>query len=265
MKRLLPVLAAGACMCLAQPGPYKVLKTVKTGGEGGFDYVTADAVGRRLYVARSGPAGRMTVFNLDTLEPTGEIPKVSAHGAVVDPKSGHGFASSKPITMFDTKTLEVIKTIDVQGNPDGLLFDAFNQHIYVLSHSQPNVTILDSKDGAILGTVDIGGAPEQAASDGKGHIYIDVEDKGNIAVVDAKTMQVTAHYDLQGKGGTCAGLAMDAKNDILFAACRNPATMVILSAKDGKILETFRSAQAPTGPYSIPPPWKPSVPRAMAP
>jgi uncharacterized protein YjiK len=81
--------------------------------------------------------------------------------------------------------------------------------------------------------------PEQAASDGKGRIYIDVEDKANIAVVDAKTMMVTAHYDLTGSGGTCAGLAMDVKNNILFAACRMPANMVILNAADGKIITTL--------------------------
>lgn len=76
-------------------------------------------------------------------------------------------------------------------------------------------------------------------TDGKGHLYFDIEDKANIAVVDAMTMMVTAHYDLAGKGGTCAGLAMDAKNKILFAACRNPAAMVILNAEDGKILDTI--------------------------
>src|ERR1700676_1108078 len=72
-------------------GPYKILKTAKDGGEGGFDYVKADVTGRRLYIPRSGPSGRITVFNLDTLESVGEIPNVSAHGAVVDPKSNHGF------------------------------------------------------------------------------------------------------------------------------------------------------------------------------
>src|ERR1700680_716782 len=107
-------------------GPYKVLKTVKVGGDGGFDYVYADAVGRRLYVPRSGPTARITVFDLDTLEPSGEIPSVSGHGAVVDPKTHHGFTTSKPVVMFDTNTLAVMKTIDVQGNPDGILFDAFN-------------------------------------------------------------------------------------------------------------------------------------------
>lgn len=76
-------------------------------------------------------------------------------------------------------------------------------------------------------------------SDGKGHIYVDIEDKDNIAVVDAKTMTVTAHYDLAGKGGTCAGLAMDVKNNLLFATCRKPQTMVVMNAADGKILEAL--------------------------
>ena len=111
--------------------------------------------------------------------------------------------------------------------------------MYILSHQAPHVTVINAADGAVLGTIDLGGMPEQAASDGKGHIYIDVEDKANIAVVDAKTMMVTAHYDLTGSGGTCAGLAIDAKNNILFAACRMPANMVILSAADGKIITTI--------------------------
>ncbi len=107
--------------------------------------------------------------------------------------------------------------------------------------------MLNAADGSILGTIDLGGAPEQAATDGKGRIYVDIEDKGNIAVVDAKTMLVTTHYDLMGKGGTCAGLALDVKNNILFAACRSPRTMVILSATDGKILETLPIGQGTDG------------------
>ena len=145
---------------------------------------------------------------------------------MVDPKTNHGFITSKPILMFDSKTLAAIKTIDVQGNPDGILFDPFNERVYDLSHSAPYATVIDAKDGSIVGTIDLGGAPEQAVTDLKGHIYVDIEDKGNIAVVDAKTMTVTAHYDVSGKAGTCAGLAMDAKNRILFAACRDPHVMI---------------------------------------
>jgi DNA-binding beta-propeller fold protein YncE len=220
-------------------GPYKVLKATKVGGEGGFDYVYADVAGRRLYVPRLGPSGRITVFDLDTLKAVGEIAGVSAHGVAVDSKSHHGFGSSQPVAMWDSKSLTKIKTIDVEGGPDGIMNDPFNDRIYVFSHRAPNATAIDAKNGSVVGTIDLGGAPEQAVSDAKGHLYVDLEDKGSIAVVDAKTLKVTTTYDLQGKGGTCAGLAIDVKHRILFAACRNPQTMVILKADDGKILETL--------------------------
>jgi hypothetical protein len=240
---LLSAIVVLAASALAQKapssGPYRVLKTANVGGEGGFDYVFADSVGRRLYIPRSGPSARITVFNLDTLAPVGEIPNTNGHGAVIDPKSGHGFVSGKPVTMFDTKTLAPIKKIDVQGNPDGILFDPFNQHVYIWSHSAPNGTVINSVDGSVVGTIDLGGAPEQAVTDGRGHIYVDLEDKGSVAALDANTLKVTGRYDLQGKGDGCAGLAFDVKNQILFAACRDPQAMVILSSKDGKIITTL--------------------------
>jgi len=149
--------------------------------------------------------------------------------------------------MWDTKTLETIKTIEVQGRPDGIIFEPLTERIYVLSHSQPNATVIDAKDGSVVGTIDLGGAPEQAASDGAGKLYVDLEDKDNIAVVDVKTLKVTAHYDLGGKGGGPAGLGLDVKNHILFAFCHEPATAVILSAEDGKILTTLPIGQGVDG------------------
>ncbi|MBV9550622.1 MAG: hypothetical protein JO256_13220 [Alphaproteobacteria bacterium] len=249
MHKLLLIGTAVTALALAgaqaQPapaaGPYSVVKTATVGGEGGFDYVYADVAGRRLYVPRSGqgPLGRISVYDLDSLQPVGEIAGFNGHGAAVDPRSGHGFATSKPVAMWDTKTLAPIKSIDVQGNPDGILFDAFNQRVYILSHGAPNMTVINSVDGSVVGTIDLGGAPEQAVTDGAGHIYVDIEDKGQVAVVDARTMAVTARYDLGNPGLTPAGLAFDARNHILFAACRNPASMVILNADTGKILATL--------------------------
>jgi DNA-binding beta-propeller fold protein YncE len=217
-------------------GPYKVLRIQLVGGDGGFDYVTVDPDGRNLYVARSGPAGHIGVYHLDTLAQVGDIPGISAHGAAVDTSTGHGFATSKPVTMFDSKNFAILKKIDVQGNPDGYLNDVYNHHFYILSHSAPNITVLDDKDGSILGTIDIGGAPEQAATDGQGKIYVDIEDKSAIAVIDANTMKMVGKYDLSSKGGGCAGLALDVKNNILFAACRDNKNMIILSATDGHII-----------------------------
>jgi len=239
-----PLVAAAVAALLAflpyahaqDNGPYKVLKIQLVGGDGGMDYVTADPDGRNLYVARSGPAGHIGVFNLDTLAQVGDIPGTSAHGGAVDTATGHGFATSKAITMFDAKTFAILKKIEVQGNPDGYLNDPFNHRFYVLSHSEPNITVLDDKDGSILGAIDIGGAPEQAVTDGHGKIYVDIEDKAAIAVIDAVTMKMTGKYDVSSKGGGCAGLALDAKNNILFAACRDNKNMVILSATDGHII-----------------------------
>ncbi|MDP9049581.1 MAG: hypothetical protein M3O31_02515, partial [Acidobacteriota bacterium] len=168
---------------VAQAGPYKIINTVKIGGEGGFDYVTADPDSRTLIVARSGSAGHIGFYNLDSLAQIGDITGVSSHGGVIDTKTGHGFATSKPITMFDAKTFTVIKKIDVQGNPDGYLNDTVNHRFYDLSHSAPNITVIDDKDGSILTTIDIGGAPEQAVFDGKNTIYVDIEDKDAIAVI----------------------------------------------------------------------------------
>jgi DNA-binding beta-propeller fold protein YncE len=245
-------------------GPYKLLKTAKVGGAGGFDYVYADDAGRRLYIPRGAVQGttpspaRVAVYNLDTLAPAGEIPDTRANGAAVDPKSGHGFASSKPVAMWDTKTMALIKTIEVaeKCRPDGILADPFNQRIYVLSHPTMDATVIDAKDGAVLGTIDLGGAPEQAVSDGKGHLYVVIQDKSNVAVIDAKTMKVTAHYDFGDKGSRCNGLALDAKNHVLFVACGTsgtpPATppqpmMVILNANDGTILTSLPLAGGSDG------------------
>jgi len=247
--------------------PYKVTKTAKVGGEGGTDYIFADVVGRRLYIPRGGvradtvnnrPAilPRITVFDLETLAPVGEIntaPNSQGNGAVVDPKTGHGFASSRPaITMFDSKTLQVIKSIPLDSGfaPDGIFMDEFTGRVYIGSHPTKDVMVIDAKDGTSLGRIDLGGTPEQNVSDGKGKLYFMLQDApGSIAVVDTKTMKTTAHYAIGDHGG-CNGLAIDVKNQILFAACARSGAapvpgspppppvpaMIVLNAKDGKII-----------------------------
>jgi len=251
---------------------YKVLKTVRAGGEGNWDYIYADVAGRRLYIPRRGSAAvpasdtrpaapavptRLTIFNLDTLAPVGEIEDVGGNGTAVDPKSGHGFTSSRPVSMFDTKTMKLIKTIDVgAAAPDGILFDAFNDRVYVFSHPTKDATVIDSKDGTVLGTIDLGGVPEQGVADGKGMLYVVMQDaQGSVTAVDVKTMKAIGHYPLGDKGG-CNGLALDAKNRVLFAACArsgDPSAqppqpmMVILRADDGKILTTLPLAGGSDG------------------
>ena len=171
---------------------------------------------------------RLTVFNLDTLEPVGPFQASAVHGAVVDPKSGNGFSSSKPVSMFDAKTLKAIKTIDVVGQPDGILFDAFNERVYVFSHPTKDATVIDAKDGSVLGTIDLGGVPEQGVADGKGMLYVVMQDhEGSVTAVDVEDDEGDRALPLGDKGG-CNGLALDAKNRVLFAACArsgNPLTI----------------------------------------
>jgi hypothetical protein len=249
-------------------GPYTILKKAKVGGEGGWDYIYADVADRRLFIPRGASreiaatattpavpaaANRIMAYNLDTLAPIGEIPDTGGNGVAVCPKSGNGFASSHPsLSMFNPKTLKLIKTIDVPDGfrADGIYCDAFNDHVYVYSHPTKNALVLDGADGTVLGTVDLGGTPEESVADGRGTLYVVMQAESNIAVVDVKTMKTTAHYDFAAKGGRCNGLALDPKNDVLFVACGassltpqqgqpSQPTMVIMSAKDGKILTTL--------------------------
>jgi|SRR5579884_3592622 len=266
-------------------GPYKVLKTEKVGGEGGTDYIFADSVGRRLYITRGAtqarpatdtspavPAAekRLTIFDLDTLAPVGVIPGVGGNGATVCPATGHGFTSDHPEpSMFDVKTMKLIKTIPVpeRFSADGIYCDTSSNRVYIGSHPTKSLLVVDAKDGTVLGTVDLGGTPEQTVADGKGTVYQVLQERpGGVAVIDAKTMKVTKTYPFGDNGG-CNGLALDAKNQVLFAACsavgpaparggqppaqdpnaKPPQTFVILSAKDGKILTRLPLAGSSDG------------------
>jgi hypothetical protein len=252
--------------------PYKVVKTARVGGEGGTDYIYADIVGRRLYIprggsrpvpatdstpARPGTPGRITIFDLESIAPLGEIPGTGGNGVAVDPKSGHGFSSSKPVSMFDTKSMTPIKQIDVgAAQPDGILFDSFNDRVYIFSHPTRDATVIDAHDGTVLGTIDLGGVPEQGVVDGKGMLYVVMQDAaGSVTAVDVKSMKAVAHYPFGDKGG-CNGLALDGQNHILFAACArsgNPPAqpaqpmMVILSSVDGHIVANLPLAGGSDG------------------
>src|SRR5262245_40408098 len=266
-------------------GPYKVLKTARVGGEGGTDYIFADPVGRRLYITRGAtqaqPATdtrpevpafekRLTIFDLDTLAPVGTIPGVGGNGATVCPKTGHGLTSDHPQpSMFDVKTMKLIKTIEVPTgfSADGIYCDTSDDRVYIGSHPTKSLMVVDAKDGTVRGNVDLGGTPEQTVADGKGTVYQVLQERpGSVAVVDVKTMKVTKTYPFGDNGG-CNGLALDAKNQILFAACsaigaaaprgtppappdpnaKPPQTFVILSAKDKKILTKLPLAGSSDG------------------
>ena len=272
--------STGAAQQPRGDGPYKVLMRARVGGEGGTDYIHANALDGRLYITRNAVralaatdstpgreavAGRVTVFDLKTLKRLGEIPNGGGNGAVVDAKSGHGFASSHPdLTMFDTKSMQMIKSIDPNAdnpaaNPkfsaDGIYFDPSDERVYIGSHPTKELIVLDSHDGKVLGKIDLGGIPEQTISDGKGTLYAILQDSaGSVAVVDQKAMKTTRRFPL-GDIGRCNGLALDLRNSILFAACalgRTPGqppqpVMVILSARDGNIIAKLPLAGASDG------------------
>jgi DNA-binding beta-propeller fold protein YncE len=240
LSRILSVAGIGllAGNVLAQTGtPYKVLDTTQLMGNGGIDYVFADNDGRRVYVPRGGST---FVFDLDSHTYIGAITNISGRGVAIDTKSHHGFSSSKPLGMFDTETLQKIKSIEVTGGPDGILLEPLTDRVYVFSHSSPSITVVDPKEGTVVGTIDIpDGAMEQAQSDGQGKLYADIENQKKIAVVDVKAMNVITTYDLGETAGEPGGLGLDVKNHILFAMCANPNVCVVVNANDGKVLATL--------------------------
>ena len=242
MKNFLHLLSVAGISLLASnafaqaDSPYKVLDTQQVMGSGGIDYVFADNDERRVYV----PRGNQTyVFGLDDHKAMGSITNIGGHGVAIDSKSHHGFSSSNPIGMFDTETMQKIKSIEVQGRPDGILFEPVTGRVFVFSHVAPSITMIDPKDGSVAGTIDVGGAMEQGQSDGSGKLYVDVEDEKKIAVVDLKTLKVVTKYDLGSEAGSPSGLGLDVKNHLLFAMCRRPNVCVILNADDGKVLTTL--------------------------
>ncbi len=216
--------------------PYKVLDTTQLMGSGGIDYVYADNDGRRVYVPRGG---NTYVFDLDSHKYIGAVTNIGGHGVAIDTASHHGFSSSPQIGMFDTETMQKIKSIEVSGRPDGIMLEPFTHKVLIFSHQSPSITVIDPKDGTVAGTIDVGGAMEQAQSDGQGKLYVDAEDEKKIAVVDLKTMKVITKYDLGDGAGSPGGLGYDAKNHILFAMCAEPSVCVVVNADNGKVLTTL--------------------------
>jgi DNA-binding beta-propeller fold protein YncE len=214
---------------------YKVLDTTRLMGNGGIDYVYADNDGRRVYVPRGG---NTFVFDLDSHKYIGAI-TIGGHGVAIDTKTHHGFSSAGKIGMFDTETMQKLKDIDVSGRPDGILLEPLTDRVYIFSHQAPSITVIDPKDGSVVGTVDVGGAMEQAQSDGQGKLYADVENEKKIAVVDVKALKLITKYDLGEGAGEPGGLGLDVKNHILFAMCANPNVCVVVNADNGKVLTTL--------------------------
>lgn len=230
----------GTCLS-AQASDYKVQARYPISGADGWDYITVDSVGRRIYVSH---AVRVNVLDADTGSAVGTIEDTpGVHGIAVAPKLKHGFTSNgkeDKVTMFDTGTLAVIKKIEVGKGPDGIYFDPSSQRIFTNNHKSHDITAIDAATGNVVGTVNIGGNGEGAAPGKDGLIYVALEDKDEVVGFDAKTLEVKQHFPLDGiKAPT--GLAVDARNDRIFVGGHSKM-MAVLNATTGKQITSL-----PTG------------------
>jgi YVTN family beta-propeller protein len=217
---------------------YTLEKTVKLGGEGGWDYLTVDDAARRVYVSRST---HVMVLDADTLQVVGDIPDTSGvHGIAIVAELGKGFTSNgraNTLTVFDTRTLKATAEVKAGANPDAILYDHFTRRVFAFNGRSGDVTVVDAKTDAVLATIPIGGKLEFGQTDGKGQVFVNVEDKSEIVALDAKQMKVLARWSIR----PCeepSGLALDAAHRRLFSVCGNKL-MAVVDADTGKVVTTL--------------------------
>ena len=221
----------------SSPG-YHFLKKIPAGGEGGWDYLTLDPSARRLYVSR---ATRVLVFDADSGESKGEIPDTSGvHGIALAPELHRGFTSngrSSTVTVFDTGTLKVLSEVKTTGeNPDAILYDPASRRVFTFNGRGKNATAIDAASAKVVGTIPLDGRPEFAVSDGKGKVYVNVEDKSVVDVIDPAALTVVNRWPL----APCeepSGMAIDREHRRRFGGC-STKMMAMLDADGGRVLAT---------------------------
>jgi DNA-binding beta-propeller fold protein YncE len=226
---------------------YHMIKTIPIGGDGGWDMVAVDSAARRVYVSH---ATHVVVLDADSGSQAGDIPDTQGvHGIALAADLGRGFVSdgrANTVTIFDLKTLATIGTVDLKGqNPDAIYYDAATKRVFAFNGRSNNTTAINGADGKVLGTIPVGGKPEFAAGDGKGRVFVNIEDKSEVVEIDAGKLAEVHRWPL----APClepSGLAMDAANRRLFAACSNKM-MVIVNADTGKIVATPAIGDGPDG------------------
>ncbi len=189
MKRILALFFA-ATLLAAMPAlaqkQYKVVDTVKLGGEGGWDYLYYDKDGQRLFITRGS---HVMVVDAKTLKVTGDIPDLSGiHGVALAPSLDRGFISNggdNTVTIFDLKTLKKLDSVKVGERPDAILYDPFTKHVFTFNARSKDSSVVDATSGNVVGTIPLGGKPEFPVTDGKGKLYANIEDKSEIAEIDA--------------------------------------------------------------------------------
>src|SRR3989442_668516 len=235
------IFSAVAFSHAAPPAPassgYHVIKTIPIGGEGGWDYVYVDSDARRVYVSRGT---HTIVLDADTYAVVGDIPDTQGvHGIAVASDLGRGFVSNgraNNATIFDLKTLKTIGTVNTGTNPDAIVYDSVTKRVFTLNGRSKDATAINAADGSVVCTLPLGGKPEFAVADGKGGIYVNIEDTSELVHFDAKDLKVLHRWP-QKPCESASGLAMDLKTRRLFAVCENKM-LAVIDADSGKVIAT---------------------------
>ena len=230
------ILSLAAVTWAAGPG-YHVVNTYKLGGDGGWDYLTADSDARRLYISRGT---HVMVVDLDSGKSVGDIADTpGVHGIALAPELGRGFISNGregTVSIFDLKTLATSSKVKVGENPDAILYDPATKRVFTFNGRSQDSTAIDAATGKVLATIKLDGKPEFAASDAKGEVFVNIEDKSELTVIDPNKLEVKTKWPL----APCtepSGLSIDRKNRRLFVGCDNKM-MAVVDADSGKVLAT---------------------------
>jgi DNA-binding beta-propeller fold protein YncE len=227
-----------AAVALAAAGTgYHVVTTYKIGGDGGWDYLTTDADARRIYISRGT---HVMVVDADSGKSVGDIADTpGVHGIALAPELGRGFVSNGregTVSIFDSKTLATSSKVKVGDNPDAILYDPATKRVFTFNGRSQDSTAIDAASGKVLGTIKLDGKPEFAASDAKGMIFVNIEDKSELVAIDPNKLEIKATSPL----APCtepSGLAIDRKHRRLFVGCDNKM-MAVVDADSGKVLAT---------------------------
>lgn len=241
------VLALAAIALHAAPPTYKVVGHIKIGGAGNWDYVYVDSANHRLYVSH----GTQTeVVDTSTDKVIATIPDTNGvHGIAIAGDLGRGFTSDgmdNDVTIFDLKTLAVLGKVKTGTNPDSIVYEPTSHRVLTFNGRSGDSTVFDAKTGEVYAaSIPVGGKPEFAQVDGKGHVYFNIEDKSEIGEIDAKAAALTKHYSIAPCEGP-SGLAINPKNGYLYSVCGNKM-MVVSDPAAGKVIATPAIGQGPDG------------------
>jgi YVTN family beta-propeller protein len=242
---LFSLVLLGACV-LAGPSPsgYRLLKKISIsaapGGGEYFDYITVDAAARRVYVSHG------TVVNVLDADSGAQIGTIEGlqrcHGIALADDLGEGFVTdggSGKVVVFDTKTFRITGEINAEPDADFILYDSVSKRIFSFNGHSKNATVIDAAKKTVIATISMGGIPEQAVSDGNGMIYDNIEDTNEVIAIDARTAQIKTRWTLAPDAGQLVSMAMDREHRRLFIGGRNPKTLVVVNADNGKVLQSF--------------------------